>query len=45
MSNPDAGTATMQVLIRLASAGVGSWDPFEREGGYAEMQGTSPSFP
>ena len=34
-----------QVLIRLEAAGVGSWDPFEREGGYAEMQGTSPSFP
>jgi len=34
-----------QVLIRLETAGVGSWDPFEREGGYAEMQGTSPSFP
>jgi NADPH:quinone reductase len=34
-----------EVLIRLESAGVGSWDPFEREGGYAEMQGTSPSFP
>ena len=26
-----------QVLIRLETAGVGSWDPFEREGGYAEM--------
>jgi NADPH:quinone reductase-like Zn-dependent oxidoreductase len=34
-----------QVLIRLETAGVGSWDPFEREGGYAEMQGMSPSFP
>lgn len=34
-----------QVLIGLEAAGVGSWDPFEREGGYAEMQGTSPSFP
>jgi NADPH:quinone reductase len=34
-----------QVQIRLEVAGVGSWDPFEREGGYAEMQGTSPSFP
>jgi NADPH:quinone reductase len=34
-----------QVLIRLEVAGVGSWDPFEREGGYAEMQGASPSFP
>ncbi len=34
-----------RVLIRLETAGVGSWDPFEREGGYAEMQGTAPSFP
>jgi NADPH2:quinone reductase len=34
-----------QVLIRLESAGVGSWDPFEREGGYADPQGTAPSFP
>jgi NADPH:quinone reductase-like Zn-dependent oxidoreductase len=34
-----------QVLIRLEAAGVGSWDPFEREGGYADMHGTSPSFP
>jgi NADPH:quinone reductase len=34
-----------QVLIRLESAGVGSWDPFEREGGYAEMLGMTPSFP
>jgi NADPH:quinone reductase-like Zn-dependent oxidoreductase len=34
-----------QVLIRLEAAGVGSWDPFEREGGYAEMQGTTPTFP
>jgi NADPH:quinone reductase-like Zn-dependent oxidoreductase len=34
-----------RVLIRLETAGVGSWDPFEREGGYSEMQGTSPSFP
>ncbi len=34
-----------QVVIRLEKAGVGSWDPFEREGGYAELQGASPSFP
>ncbi len=34
-----------QVLIGLEAAGVGSWDPFEREGGYAEMLGMSPSFP
>jgi NADPH:quinone reductase len=34
-----------EVLIRLEAAGVGSWDPFEREGGYAEMLGMSPPFP
>lgn len=34
-----------EVLIRVEAAGVGSWDPFEREGGYAEMQGTEPAFP
>src|SRR5688572_32001054 len=34
-----------EVLVRLDAAGVGEWDPFEREGGYAEMQGTEPDFP
>jgi NADPH:quinone reductase len=33
------------VLIRVDVAGVGEWDPFEREGGYAEMLGIEPSFP
>ncbi|HEU4457323.1 MAG TPA: alcohol dehydrogenase catalytic domain-containing protein, partial [Longimicrobium sp.] len=33
------------VLIRLEIAGVGEWDPFEREGGYAEMMGMEPAFP
>ena len=33
------------VLIRLEFAGVGEWDPFEREGGYAEMMGMQPDFP
>lgn len=42
---PMPSPAREQVLIRLESAGVGSWDPFEREGGYAEMQGASPAFP
>jgi NADPH2:quinone reductase len=42
---PVPSPAGGQVLIRLESAGVGSWDPVEREGGYAEMMGTSPSFP
>lgn len=34
-----------EVLIRVEIAGVGEWDPFEREGGYAEMLGGQPSFP
>ena len=34
-----------EVLIRVQTAGVGEWDPFEREGGYAEMTGAEPKFP
>ena len=34
-----------EVLIRVETAGVGSWDPFEREGGYAQMLGTNTAFP
>jgi NADPH:quinone reductase-like Zn-dependent oxidoreductase len=34
-----------ELLIRIESAGVGAWDPFEREGGFAEMMGTKPRFP
>ena len=34
-----------EVRIRLEWAGIGEWDPFEREGGYAEMMGISPRFP
>src|SRR5687768_1781803 len=34
-----------EVLIRIETAGVGEWDPFEREGGYAEMMGMTPAFP
>ena len=34
-----------EVLIRVESAGVGVWDPFEREGGFAEMLGIEPKFP
>lgn len=34
-----------EVLIKVEIAGVGEWDPFEREGGFAEMFGTKPSFP
>lgn len=34
-----------EVLMRVESAGVGEWDPFEREGGYARMLGVEPAFP
>lgn len=34
-----------EVLIRVESAGVGQWDPFEREGGYADMLGIETHFP
>ncbi|WP_437735096.1 quinone oxidoreductase family protein [Sorangium sp. So ce1335] len=33
------------VLLRVEVAGVGEWDPFEREGGYARMLGREPRFP
>lgn len=34
-----------EILIRVASAGVGVWDPFEREGGFAEWLEREPTFP
>jgi NADPH:quinone reductase len=34
-----------EVLIRVESAGVGAWDPFEREGGFARRFGTNETFP
>lgn len=34
-----------EVLLALDAAGVGSWDPFEREGGYTEATGGTPQFP
>lgn len=43
LSVPEAGAE--EILIRIESAGVGVWDPFEREGGFAEMFETKPSFP
>jgi NADPH:quinone reductase-like Zn-dependent oxidoreductase len=33
------------VLLRLEVAGVGEWDAFEREGGYAEASPAQPRFP
>jgi NADPH2:quinone reductase len=34
-----------EVLIRVEAAGVGAWDPFEREGGFVEITGIKPTFP
>jgi NADPH:quinone reductase-like Zn-dependent oxidoreductase len=34
-----------EVLIRVEAAGVGAWDPFEREGGFVEIMGRQPTFP
>jgi NADPH:quinone reductase-like Zn-dependent oxidoreductase len=34
-----------EVLIRVETAGIGVWDPFEREGGFVKLLGTTPRFP
>ena len=34
-----------EILMRVESAGVGVWDTFEREGGFAKMMGAKPKFP
>jgi len=40
---PEAGAD--EILIHVESAGVGAWDPFEREGGFVEVLGQTPTFP
>lgn len=40
---PDVGPD--EILIRVESAGVGVWDPYERDGGFAEWLGIEPRFP
>lgn len=40
---PDVGPD--EILIRVEEAGVGVWDPMEREGGFAKMSGAEPKFP
>jgi len=42
---PVPEVATDEILIRVASAGIGVWDPFEREGGFAKEFGLTPHFP
>jgi NADPH:quinone reductase len=34
-----------EVLIRVEAAGVGAWDPYEREGRFVEIMGIKPKFP
>ncbi len=34
-----------EVLIRVEAAGVGAWDPYEREGRFVEITGRKPKFP
>jgi hypothetical protein len=34
-----------EILIHVESAGVGAWDPFEREGGFARLFGIEPPTP
>lgn len=36
---------TDEILVRVESAGVGVWDPFEREGGFAKEFGVKAHFP
>jgi NADPH2:quinone reductase len=43
MPAPEVGPD--EVLIHVESAGVGAWDPFEREGGFAREFGIEPKFP
>lgn len=42
---PIPDIAENDVLIKIEYAGVGQWDIFEREGGYAEMLGMEIDFP
>jgi NADPH:quinone reductase len=37
--------ATDEILVRVDTAGVGVWDPFEREGGFAKEFGMHANFP
>jgi NADPH:quinone reductase-like Zn-dependent oxidoreductase len=42
---PVPEVAADEILIRVDTAGVAVWDPFEREGGFAKEFGMRPSFP
>ncbi len=40
---PEAGKG--EILLKVATAGVGVWDPMEREGVFSKMCGLNPPFP
>lgn len=42
---PVPGVGKNEVLIKVEFAGIGQWDAFERQGGYAEMLGMEVEFP
>ena len=42
---PVPQVATNEILVRVDTAGVGVWDPFEREGGFAKEFGMQANFP
>jgi NADPH:quinone reductase len=42
---PVPEVAADEILIRVDTAGVGVWDPFEREGGFAKEFNMKPHFP
>ena len=42
---PVPQVATDEILVRVDTAGVGVWDPFEREGGFAKLYGLHANFP
>src|SRR5882724_12304728 len=44
-SLPSPQVADDEILIHVESAGIGVWDPFEREGGFAKLLGIEPNFP
>jgi NADPH:quinone reductase len=42
---PVPEVASDEILVRVDTAGVGVWDPFEREGGFAKEFGIQGTFP
>jgi len=42
---PVPEVAADEIMMRVDTAGVGVWDPFEREGGFAKEFGVQPNFP